>query len=186
MLFLLFQVSEKEGEQLDNSVPTAKRPCDNDPATISSVAAILDVPDVMAHVKVENYLMQLSALPLDPMAISPEPLRDADTEQDALESPPPVVQSPTPLVSVSGGPKSGRQQRASDRQASDEDGNVSVGSSRVSRMSDLSNLTGRFSQCGAFHGSILPSSTAAPVCPFPDEWQYNTIPEVIENDEDID
>jgi len=54
-------------------------------------------------------------------------------------------------------------------------------------MSDLSNLTsGRFSQVGAFYGAVLPNPGGLPLCPFPDEWQYNTIPEVIENDEEID
>ena len=63
--------------------------------------------------------------------------------------------------------------------------------SRASRHSELSNLTGRFSSGvgGIFYGAALAPSGASSgqtVCPFPDEWQFNTIPESIENDEDID
>jgi len=53
--------------------------------------------------------------------------------------------------------------------------------SRASRQSDLGSLTGRMG-AGTFYSS-LPTATS---CPFPEEWQFNTIPEVIENDEDID
>lgn len=63
--------------------------------------------------------------------------------------------------------------------------------SRASRQSDLSNLTGRFSNGvgGIFFGSALGQSGASngqAVCPFPEDWQFNTIPESIENDDDID
>ncbi len=174
--------------------------CDNDrtptgssvnaSATNSRVRPILDIPDVKAHAKVENYLMQLVANTSTCASPSAELSDTRNSEEEALKSPTPL--SPVQqLVSVSGGrPKGaggGGARQNSDCAASD-DGNVSV-SSRVSRMSDLSNLTGRFSQ-GAFYGSMMGggvgSAAAGPVCPFPDEWQYNTIPEVIENDEEVD
>ena len=56
--------------------------------------------------------------------------------------------------------------------------------SLVSRQSDLSSLTGARMGRGLFYGSLAASSHA-PVCPFPEEWQQ-TIPESIENDDDID
>ena len=37
---------------------------------------------------------------------------------------------------------------------------------------------------GAFYGASVLAT--APTCPFPEEWQFNTIPESIENDDDID
>merc|ERR1712192_116917 len=55
--------------------------------------------------------------------------------------------------------------------------------SRTSRQSDLGSLTGRFG-AGAFYGASVLAT--APTCPFPEEWQFNTIPESIENDDDID
>jgi len=80
-----------------------------------------------------------------------------------------------------------------DESVNEDEANNSLASSRskASRQSDLSNLTGRFSNGvgGMFFGSALgPSVTAGgqTVCPFPDDWQFNTIPESIENDEDID
>jgi hypothetical protein len=205
---IMFQVlitSNLSGKRLDNGlttiVPTTTPGvCDNDrtptgssvnaSATTSRVRPILDIPDVKAHAKVENYLMQLVAN--TSTCASPAELSDTRNSEEALKSPAattplsPVQQ----LVSVSGGrPKAGGGARQnSDCCAASDDGNVSV-SSRVSRMSDLSNLTGRFSQ-GAFYGSLMGGSAGAaaagPVCPFPDEWQYNTIPEVIENDEEVD
>ena len=54
----------------------------------------------------------------------------------------------------------------------------------ASRQSDLSSLSGARMR-GLFHGTALAANNP-PVCPFPDEWQYNIIPEVIENEEDID
>jgi len=75
----------------------------------------------------------------------------------------------------------------------EDEANNSLASSRskASRQSDLSNLTGRFSNGvgGMFFGSALGASGTQggqTVCPFPDDWQFNTIPESIENDEDID
>jgi len=75
----------------------------------------------------------------------------------------------------------------------EDEANNSLASSRsrASRQSDLSNLTGRFSNGvgGMFFGSALGPSggqSGQTVCPFPDDWQFNTIPESIENDEDID
>ena len=66
-----------------------------------------------------------------------------------------------------------------------DDMNVSVTSSHsvASRQSELSSLSG-LRMRGMFGGAM--GTASAPVCPFPDDWQYNTIPEVIENDEDID
>jgi len=80
-----------------------------------------------------------------------------------------------------------------DESAFEDGANNSLTSSRsrASRHSELSNLTGRFSNGvgGIFYGTALAPSGAPSgqtVCPFPDEWQFNTIPESIENDEDID
>lgn len=80
-----------------------------------------------------------------------------------------------------------------DESLNEDEANNSLASSRskASRQSDLSNLTGRFSNGvgGMFFGSALGASGTPggqTVCPFPDDWQFNTIPESIENDEDID
>jgi len=80
-----------------------------------------------------------------------------------------------------------------DESLTEDDANHSMASSRskASRQSDLSNLTGRFSNGvgGMFFGSALGTAgtpSGQTVCPFPDDWQFNTIPESIENDEDID
>merc|ERR1719402_1895998 len=60
--------------------------------------------------------------------------------------------------------------------------NASIGSSRSSRLTGLSSqLSGRISS-GIFYGQ----TTVAPVCPFPDDWQYGAIPESIENDDELD
>ena len=75
-----------------------------------------------------------------------------------------------------------------DRILSDE-GNVSVCSSRsrASRASELGSLTGRLGQGGSAVASMYGVGIAGQfVTPFPDDWQYNTIPEVIENDDEID
>merc|ERR1711915_437117 len=70
----------------------------------------------------------------------------------------------------------------------DDGGNVSVCSGSASlhsRQSDLSSLTGSRLSRGLFSG-VLASNDSNPICPFPTDWQFNTIPESIENDEDID
>jgi len=68
------------------------------------------------------------------------------------------------------------------------DPDISIASSHshsvASRQSDLSSLSGARMR-GLFHGTALAANNS-PVCPFPEEWQYNIIPEVIENEEDID
>ena len=69
-----------------------------------------------------------------------------------------------------------------------DEGNVSVCSGSASlhsRQSDLSSLTGSRLNRGLFSGVLEPNNSN-PVCPFPTDWQFNTIPESIENDEDID
>jgi len=71
---------------------------------------------------------------------------------------------------------------------SEDEANLSVCSSRSrasKAASDLGSVTGRFGQgtIGSMYGVGVPSEQ---LCPFPDEWQYNTIPEVIENDDEID
>ena len=72
--------------------------------------------------------------------------------------------------------------------ASADPGDISIASSHshsvASRQSDLSSLSGARMR-GLFHGTALVANNS-PVCPFPEEWQYNIIPEVIENEEDID
>ena len=69
---------------------------------------------------------------------------------------------------------------------SEEEPDFSVASSHsvASRHSDLSSLSGARMR-GLFHGTAI-TSKDSPVCPFPEEWQFNIIPEVIENEEDID
>lgn len=67
----------------------------------------------------------------------------------------------------------------------DEDVNNSICSgshSIISRQSDLASLNGARMGSGMFYGG--PPVSAA-VCPFPDDWQQ-TIPEVIENDDEVD
>ena len=66
----------------------------------------------------------------------------------------------------------------------DPDNSIASSQSVASRQSDLSSLSGAQMR-GLFHGSAL-AAKDSPVCPFPEEWQYNIIPEVIENEEDID
>lgn len=58
----------------------------------------------------------------------------------------------------------------------------------TSRQSDLSSLTGaRRLGGGLFYGlAAVTAENQAPVCPFPEDWQFNTIPESIENDDDLD
>jgi hypothetical protein len=187
---------------LDNAPPlpavSAAPLCDNvqEPSSTSTITkpSILDVPDVLSHVKVENYLLQLAQLPANNTSLERKDSAatvaegEEEEEREEVSSPISPLSPGQELASVSGGgPKQAAAAR--DRLASEDEANTSVCSSRVSRMSDLSNLTGRFSHGGAFYGAMMLPSTvtpAAPVCPFPDEWQYNTIPEVIENDEEID
>ena len=67
----------------------------------------------------------------------------------------------------------------------DEDANNSLCSgshSLISRHSELSSLTGARMGSGMFYGG---QAASAAVCPFPEDWQQ-TIPEVIENDDEID
>merc|ERR1712192_17378 len=70
-----------------------------------------------------------------------------------------------------------------DRSLDSEPAVSQASGSRTSRQSDLGSLTGRFG-AGAFYGASVLAT--APTCPFPEEWQFNTIPESIENDDDID
>ena len=68
----------------------------------------------------------------------------------------------------------------------EEEANLSLCSgshSLISRHSELSSLTGARMGSGMFYGGQ--QVAAAAVCPFPEDWQQ-TIPEVIENDEEID
>jgi len=76
----------------------------------------------------------------------------------------------------------------------DDDADISLSSSKskASRQSDMSNLTGRLNS-GILYGSLVPAlgggltgTGQATICPFPDDWQFNSIPESIENDDDID
>lgn len=71
-----------------------------------------------------------------------------------------------------------------------EDGNVSICSgsqSMASRHSELSSLTGRGAiGRGLFYGCSVAAEGSSQACPFPDEWQHQTIPECIENDDEID
>jgi len=77
-----------------------------------------------------------------------------------------------------------RKNLSLDVSINEDDANNSLASSRsrASRKSDLTNLTGRVSTgiggVLGFAGQIN--------CPFPDDWQFNTIPETIENEDDVD
>ena len=52
-----------------------------------------------------------------------------------------------------------------------------------SRQSDTLSLNNRINNAGMFYGATLGGQT---VCPFPSDWQFHTIPESIENNEEID
>ena len=70
-----------------------------------------------------------------------------------------------------------------------DEANVSVCSSRshASRVSELGSLTGRIVHgVGAVSSIYGIGISGQLVTPFPEDWQYNTIPEVIENDDEID
>ena len=73
-----------------------------------------------------------------------------------------------------------------------DEANVSVCSSRshasrASRVSELGSLTGRIGHgVGAVSSIYGIGISGQLVTPFPEDWQYNTIPEVIENDDEID
>ena len=72
-----------------------------------------------------------------------------------------------------------------------DDGNASQCSetqSVASRQSELSSLAGARRMGGGLFYGMTPATTEnqAPVCPFPEDWQFNTIPESIENDDDLD
>ena len=58
----------------------------------------------------------------------------------------------------------------------------------ASRQSELSSLAGAKRMGGGLFYGMNPTSNEnqAPVCPFPEDWQFNTIPESIENDDDLD
>jgi len=77
-----------------------------------------------------------------------------------------------------------RKNLSLDVSINEDDANNSLASSRsrASRQSDLTNLTGRVSiGIGGLLGFAGQTN-----CPFPDDWQFNTIPETIENDDDVD
>jgi len=76
-----------------------------------------------------------------------------------------------------------KRDQAGDRAENQADDSIcSESQSLVSRQSDLSSLTGARMLGGMFYGG---PPVSGPVCPFPEDWQQ-TIPEVIENDEEID
>ena len=115
--------------------------------------------------RVQEYLQSLpSPARRDPLPVTPR-IKNVNSERGSLS-----VASPcSPGIDV-------------------DEGNVSVCSGSASlhsRQSDLSSLTGSRLNRGLFSG-VLESNNSNPVCPFPTDWQFNTIPESIENDEDID
>merc|ERR1719342_1325800 len=68
----------------------------------------------------------------------------------------------------------------------EEDNTSQCSGSVLSRQSDLSSLNGVRMTSGIFYGSSSINGAAnAPVCPYPEDWQQ-TIPEYIENDDEID
>jgi len=74
---------------------------------------------------------------------------------------------------------------ASNLDDDDGDANASVSSahSKSSRFSEKSGFSGSNRICGSiFQGSV----NGGVVCPFPEEWQYQVIPECIGNDEEVD
>merc|ERR1719427_2063077 len=58
----------------------------------------------------------------------------------------------------------------------------------ASRQSELSSLTGAKRMGGGLFYGMTPASNEkqAPECPFPEDWQFNTIPDSIENDDELD
>ena len=115
--------------------------------------------------RVQEYLQSLpSPARRDPLPVTPR-FKNVNSERGSLS-----VASPcSPGIDV-------------------DEGNVSVCSGSASlhsRQSDLSSLTGSRLNRGLFSGVLEPNNSN-PVCPFPTDWQFNTIPESIENDEDID
>jgi len=70
-------------------------------------------------------------------------------------------------------------QTGKDRSPPSEDGeslNCSIVSGKSSKTS-VARLAGRL---------VGPNMSQAPVCPFPDEWQYGTVPDTISNEDDLD
>ena len=71
--------------------------------------------------------------------------------------------------------------------AKEEDYNSSPRShSTPSPFSDLSSRAGSRLGRGMFYGSPPASGVTDPVCPFPEDWQYNFIPDTVENNDEID
>ena len=148
--------------------------------------------------KVAEYIQSLNQLDFTPDKLDlslEDPLGSSSTPLKPKFLPPPP---PTDAL-----PTNTSQDRS--RVLSEDLGNVSVcpegdvsvcpeadasvcssrsGRSRTSRVSDLGSMSGRFGKgtLGNFYGAGAGEMN----CPFPEEWQYNTIPEVIGNDDEID
>jgi len=121
----------------------------------------------------------------NPLLLSPPKLSSLTRVQEYLQSLP----SPGRRDAMPETPNSKFSQPDNSTIATEEDCNTSICSgsqSIASRQSDLSSLTGSRLGRGLFYGSAVAADPTAPVCPFPEDWQFNTIPESIENDEDID
>jgi len=69
--------------------------------------------------------------------------------------------------------QSGKEKRAGP--PSDLDTSVVSGRSNASRHS-----------VARLGGSLVHSTTGAPSCPFPDEWQYGSVPDSITNEDELD
>lgn len=192
----------------DNKMTINEATCDK-PA--SSPLILPNQPEGSVQAKVVQYINSLPANQPDLNASCVSDLSDRDEHHllsssinkstDQLSSSMQLSSSPLRLATDAGNNPLGRLKSPQlcllpdDRRVrigSDEEGNTSVCSSRsrasrTSRASDLVSLnSSRFGQgaIGSLYGVGV--ATDQTVCPFPDEWQFNTIPEVIENDDEID
>ena len=66
------------------------------------------------------------------------------------------------------------------------DSEASSRSKLSSRQSESLSVANRVNTSGLFYGSTVLSGQQPAVCPFPSDWQFQTIPETIENEEEVD
>lgn len=80
----------------------------------------------------------------------------------------------------------GEEERGHNRTILDEsfDSETSSKSKLSSRQSDILSIGSRYNNSGMFLGSTLAGPQT--VCPFPSDWQFQTVPESIENSSEID
>jgi len=141
--------------------------------------------------EVDNNLVDISSEP-NPPHLSPQKNSNLLRVQEYLQSLP----SPARRDSIPETPRTKRMNLDSSTSISTpgvpedcNDSQCSESQSVASRQSELSSLTGARrlgGGAGLFYGMTASSDNTAPVCPFPEDWQFNTIPESIENDDDLD